>query len=88
MNLLRWREAAKETASWAAKASPLLGEHLDCIWEDILIYCPVWFLQIAAWLEKESRIAVSKLILNQFRGGRIHFSGTGASLCDQALQCW
>jgi hypothetical protein len=75
MNLLRWSEEAREIASCAAKASPLLGDHLECIWELVLINCPLWFLQIVARQENESRIAVSKLILCQCKGGRIHFFG-------------
>ena len=36
--------------------------------------CPFESQQTAAWAEKESQIAVSKLILNQLRGGEVHFS--------------
>ena len=60
---------AKEQASWAASSSPTLGEQGGLSWESICSILPVKSRQTAAWVEKESWMAVSKLILTQLWRG-------------------
>lgn len=85
---LRFRDIAKEMASWTARASPIFGWQGGLMIVSILMIFPWWSRQTAAWAEKLSLIVVSKFSLKEGWGGGLHFSTTGSGPRDsQALEC-
>jgi hypothetical protein len=83
INLSNLKEQAIEIANCVANASPSLTEHGEIIIEDKCKNFPseLRHTYTAACAEKESRIAVSKLILTQLGAEGIHFSN-GAEEID------
>ena len=81
---LSFKETANEAANRAARASPKFGSHEGLICEMSLMIVPLESLQTAAWAEKLSRMAVSKLILKEPLSGGDQTSTTLLVLEDQA----